>query len=378
MKDAKLKKTTPTAIPNESKPYWEFFGEDKLGKVPVGGADGYVEWKDYKGGSSDEAIKQFVGNYDATKLGQNYLSFFPDDVNLAGPFFLDKSGDVITLMKSNDWRDGEITNISQNTQTGVITITRHNQASITFQAVGFDKIYPVGSLYFTENGNFDPEYSFGGSWMLLPEGNYIKSCDNVGTIPGIYLPASLPPVYGSAIWERNGRYGTDTYIVDGGFKIIGNYSISGSSAQSGTSCPIVAFDAAWNKNYSNNPYREHGVMGEDGLVDVKHFTTMVWIRVASQQAKLERLQKVAAGFTDNINKLKAEINNIKLDIQALNLKKSSANTDEKKEAINNQMNISSVIVENRQYMLKKEQSKLDIINTQIEKTQLKIKEEQKK
>lgn len=37
-----------------------------------------------------------------------------------------------------------------------------------------DFIYPIGSLYFTTNGSFNPNIKFGGKWEQLTEDAYLK------------------------------------------------------------------------------------------------------------------------------------------------------------------------------------------------------------
>lgn len=37
-----------------------------------------------------------------------------------------------------------------------------------------DFIYPIGSLYFTTNGSFNPNTKFGGKWEQLTEDAYLK------------------------------------------------------------------------------------------------------------------------------------------------------------------------------------------------------------
>ena len=76
MTDTKLKKTTPTAIPSDSKPYWEYFGKDKAGKFPVGSDDGYAEWKDYQETPSFKAIEIVESIMIWQGVKENYLTYF--------------------------------------------------------------------------------------------------------------------------------------------------------------------------------------------------------------------------------------------------------------------------------------------------------------
>ena len=266
------------------------------------------------GGEQAKAIEIVESDYDPTKISENYLTYFTQGIN-NGPFF--KVGQVaIQMLKSGDHYDGEITSVSESN--GTLVFKRHNQPDLIYNP--FNKL-PVGLVLLSTDGNFDPNVELGGVWLLLPNGEYFKSCDNVLTIPGIYFKASFPPVYGSGVWERNGKFGSDTSIVDGGFRIIGNYAMNGPSSQSGTTCPIVAFDAAWNTNYANNPYREHGTMGETGLVDVDHYTVMVWEKQANLEAKQAKVMSILSSWANELEILQTKtIKNKQVAIDELNRK----------------------------------------------------------
>ena len=320
-----------------------------VGKLPTSGG----------GGGQSKVIEIVESDYDPTKISENYLTYFTQGVN-NGPFF--KVGQIaIQMLKSGDHYDGEITDVS--IVNGSLVFKRYNQTDIVYNPFteALNKFYPVGTVYFSVNGNIDPNTEFGGVWLMIPDGWYIKSCDNVLTIPNIYLPASLPPVYGSGVWERNGKFGSGTSVVDGGFRILGNYAITGPSSQNGTTCPIVAFDAAWNTNYSNNPYREHGVMGEDGLVDVALFTCMVWVRQTGNEAKQKQIELILNEWDKQIEQCNKEISQAKAIIstntQEMSMKKATI-TEEEKLAFEKENELQNRIVENRNSYIEKINKKI--------------------
>lgn len=257
----------------------------------------------------------------------------------------------------NTPREGEITRVY--VLDGDLVFERYNQPNLIYNP--FNKL-PVGMIFFSVDGDFDPNVELGGVWLMLPDGKYIKSCDNVTTSAGVYLPASAAPVYFSGVWERNGKFGSDTYVVDGGLRILGNYDITGPSSQSGTSCPVIAFDASWDNTYVNNPYREHGRAGEDGLMDVAHFTSMVWVKQASNEAKQKQIDLILNEWDNQIKKCNKEISQAKAilstNTQEMSMKKDM--TANEKLAIEKENEIQNRIVENRSSYIEKINKKIEI------------------
>lgn len=232
-------------------------------------------------------------------------------------------------------------------------------SSITYDDI-LNKFYPVGTIYLSDNGNINPNTQMGGIWVALPEGLYLKACDNITTAVGTVIPASLAPSYGSIVGERLGRY-SDAYIVDGGFKILGNYNINGPGSQSGTSCPVIAFDASWNTNIPNNPYRQHGLQGEDGMVDVKHYTCLVWKRVLSNEAKQKQIEVFLDTFNKNIDLLNSNISKAKAilstNLQKTNMKKTL--TEGETILIDNENKNNEYIVNNNEIVINHIKEKIE-------------------
>ena len=131
MKDNKLKKVTPTAIPKDSVPYWEFFGKDKVGKVPVGGEDGYAEWKDYSSGPTPTKLPiAYYETYDATKIINGYLTFFNSGSG-RGLWYRDSNNAVKQLFTNGEYPEGYITRIT--TSDNGITFTREDLPNLTYR-----------------------------------------------------------------------------------------------------------------------------------------------------------------------------------------------------------------------------------------------------
>ena len=66
--------------------------------------------------------------------------------------------------------------------------------------------YPVGSYYYTDNNNFDPNISFGGTWNKIDSNLTLRQCSDTHTIGSVYgeethtltseeLPSLEIPIY---------------------------------------------------------------------------------------------------------------------------------------------------------------------------------------
>lgn len=147
MKDNKLKKVTPTAIPKDSVPYWEFFGKDKAGKVAVGGADGYAEWKDYQSGPTPTELPiAYYETYDASKIIEGYLTFFNSGSG-RGLWYRDSNNAVKQLFTNGEYPEGYITRIT--TSDNGITFTREDLPNLTYRPNVYK--HSVGILNNTNN-----------------------------------------------------------------------------------------------------------------------------------------------------------------------------------------------------------------------------------
>ena len=103
-------------------------------------------------------------------------------------------------------------------------------------------MYPVGSLYITIDPNFNPNTIFGGSWVALEHGIYIKSSiDNasIGTIYGkntrnINHNHRLPLFFGKNTTNLNAKQPWNvSWATDGAASTTPNYfSLTGSPVAS--------------------------------------------------------------------------------------------------------------------------------------------------
>lgn len=106
-----------------------------------------------------------------------------------------------------------------------------------------DTIYPVGTLYWTGNQNFDPNVSFGGTWVQIKDrfvlacGDTYKTVGATGGASSVTLSVSNMPSHthsfsaSSSHTHKFGYYsyssGHDNYdLVDAVFESAGNYNSS--------------------------------------------------------------------------------------------------------------------------------------------------------
>ena len=66
----------------------------------------------------------------------------------------------------------------------------------------FDKLYPVGSVYISLDGSFNPNNTYNGKWELIEQGRYLRATTNINNV-GQNVNAGLPDITGSI----NGRTG---------------------------------------------------------------------------------------------------------------------------------------------------------------------------
>ena len=99
----------------------------------------------------------------------------------------------------------------------------------------FDLVYPVGSIYETDNEGFDPNDSFGGTWERI-KGKVIVGVDKedgafdaVGKTGGeknhVLSEAELPMIDGSLLFHgsENGSHIYDRAGHFNGKKVVGKY-----------------------------------------------------------------------------------------------------------------------------------------------------------
>lgn len=126
----------------------------------------------------------------------------------------------------------------------------------------FDLVYPVGSIYYTNNANFSPNVSFNGTWeqikdvFLLAAGDTYVGGTNGGAAAVQLTVNQLPKVSGS--WsihaqeggtEWYGKNGYATGTVYNGYRTLINQGTSGGA----TSLQNPGFAFGNNESHNNMP-----------------------------------------------------------------------------------------------------------------------------
>lgn len=126
----------------------------------------------------------------------------------------------------------------------------------------FDLIYPVGSIYYTNNANFNPNVSFNGTWeqikdvFLLAAGDTYVGGTNGGAAAVQLTVNQLPKVSGSwSIHAQEGGtewYGKSGYAIGtvyNGYRTLINQGTSGGA----TSLQNPGFAFGNNESHNNMP-----------------------------------------------------------------------------------------------------------------------------
>ena len=258
----------------------------------------------------------------------------------------------------NTPREGEITRVY--VLNGDLIFERYNQPNFIYNP--FNKL-PVGMIFFSVDGDFDPNVELGGVWLMLPDGKYIKSCDNIQTAAGVYLPASVPPILASTIQTGLTYYDPawGNQYTTGSFHWETTSTGFGGSVATQNPNGTFTFDASRMTDYVNNPYRSYST-AEDGLVDVAHFTSMVWVKQASNEAKQQQIKFILDEWDNQIEKCNKQISQAKA-ILSTNTQKMSMKKDmtaEEKLALEKENEIQNNIIENRNFYIEKINKKIEI------------------
>ena len=125
----------------------------------------------------------------------------------------------------------------------------------------FDLIYPIGSIYYTTDANFNPNISFSGSWQqikdtfLLAAGDTYVGGTSGGEAEHQLVESELPSI--SASWRLHGQEnGTIVYNIAGkatGTYCGGKYQTIGSSTSGAYSYQNPGISFGSNGKHNNMP-----------------------------------------------------------------------------------------------------------------------------
>ena len=144
-----------------------------------------------------------------------------------------------------------------------ITATKLDKASV------LDLFYPIGTYYETSNTSFDPNVTWGGTWVEDTNGRVTVAYDNTqtefNTVSGTggekthtLIEAELPSITGT-IGMHSGNSGTNISAVSGHFttntSVANNYRDGGTAASGAASCGDMIFSFGSGNAHNNlQPY----------------------------------------------------------------------------------------------------------------------------
>lgn len=128
-----------------------------------------------------------------------------------------------------------------------------------------DKILPVGSFYQTNDDNFDPNVSFGGTWQRIDSGRFLEAGD--GTNGKTKREAGLPNSSG-----------------DFGCLMVANAKQSGAATLTGANRLTLGITAGNNPCVSEtvqiNLNNGNRIFGASNTVQPKSYVINIWERTA--------------------------------------------------------------------------------------------------
>ena len=147
-------------------------------------------------------------------------------------------------------------------------------------------MYPIGSLYITINPNFDPNVTFGGTWVAIENAIYIKSSTNnqdIGDITGdntkdinhIHAIPFFTESKNTTNFASKQPWNYDNPTNDGVSTVPNHYTISKTPVASTTSGYFM------NTYYAKGAYSSDIPAGASTMnIEPRHIKARIWKRTA--------------------------------------------------------------------------------------------------
>lgn len=135
-----------------------------------------------------------------------------------------------------------------------------------------DTIFPVGSLYYSMDKNFDPNTTWGGTWEKLSEGYFVEATETEDKV-ATQIGAGLPNIIGTSSGNQ------DVGINGAFYKIRNNVKNSGSS----TFAQIEGFDASKGETKLDGTLKsssDYHVFGKSETVQPQAYFAYIWKRTS--------------------------------------------------------------------------------------------------
>lgn len=139
-----------------------------------------------------------------------------------------------------------------------------------------DMIYPVGSIYTTIDGTFDPSTAFGGTWESIGAGKCLFGADGSNYDAGDTIAAGLPNI--KAHIKGNYMWGSST-TQTGAMRSV-KYSNTGLDG-GGSNSYDLSFDASkgqYNPGTSSPVAQEDSIFGKSSTVQPPAIAVVFWKR----------------------------------------------------------------------------------------------------
>lgn len=155
--------------------------------------------------------------------------------------------DILTYNFTNiSFKDNDF-NVSE---TGQVSLDLNNLKSTIL-----DIFFPIGTVYGTQDDSFNPNTSWGGTWILLDKNQVLWSVGNEAK-GGNNFAEQLPNITGSIYYQLFNKGDTPT----GAYKSTQKYSASRGYQNGSTGYANVKFDAS----DSNSVYTDNGIVRPKG------------------------------------------------------------------------------------------------------------------
>ncbi len=197
------------------------------------------------------------------------------------------------------------------------------------QQINFDAIFPVGSIYVSNDDAFDPNVTFGGTWVRVDSGRFLEAGD--GTDGKTKRNAGLPNAEGTAqlLMVSNAKQSNACTLTGTGRMQLG--------ITAGTN-PVISDTVMINLNNGNRIY------GSSNTVQPKSYVVNIWEKTALGGGAIPPAQGGGNANVDLTNyykkaetdtKITDAVNNAKVELNASIDKKQNKLTAGQNVTINN-------------------------------------------
>ena len=136
-----------------------------------------------------------------------------------------------------------------------------------------DFFYPVGSYYETSDATFNPNISWGGTWVKVEEGRFLQATETAADV-GTTVSAGLPNITGYVI-QRSTNYNTGNITWTGGG------ALAVSSNPTGTSDGLSQVNGAIaQKRIDFDASKSNSIYGSSTTVQPPAILVYIWHRTA--------------------------------------------------------------------------------------------------